>query len=119
MNKTPFDSTKPVQTRDGHKAVIVYRDLQGARQTLIAVIDYPDSRMQKVEYYYSNGRWTSQSVSSMDLVNIPVKREAWVNIYPSGGVSGYAYPSREAADSGASISRIAGVSIEFTEGQGL
>lgn len=117
MNKTPFDVTKPVQTRDGHKAVIVYRDLQGARQTLVAVIDYPDFRMQKVEYYYTDGRWTSQGECALDLVNIPEKREVWVNFYLVG--SGSSHPSRSMADRAAAPGRSACIRVEFTEGEGL
>jgi hypothetical protein len=107
-----FDPTKPVQTRDGRPAEIVYTFPDGS---LLAVIDKDSSYRLN-----SHGRyWGGTQTSKLDLVNIPpAKHKSWVNFYNDN--RGYAYTTREKADVKASTTgRIACKEVEWYEGEGL
>jgi len=56
--------------------------------------------------------------SPWDIINVPEKRELWLNIYPNTYLIG-AYETRTDADNWASSDRIACVRVEYTEGEGL
>lgn len=116
----PLDLTKPVQTRDGRK-VLLLGVLKKSRTSypLITVVTQPNGE-EVLETYTLQGYATlasSNGENSRDLVNVPEKHQAWINLYPHGG--GSLHTSRERADSHALCNRIACVKVEYTEGQGL
>jgi hypothetical protein len=117
----PFDSTKPVRTRDGRAARIVCTDA-GGMQPLVALVSLAEreiiERYHKNGLYYENGRHES----GLDLVNIPVKRGGWVNVLPPDRICRDVvgmYDTKEAADKNASENRVACIFVEFEEGEGL
>jgi hypothetical protein len=108
MNK-PFDPTKPVQTRNGQKARIICTDRVSLTHPIIALVGEACCLIYTVSgTYYSDG-----TPSLNDLINIPTKREGWVNVYDGFGASLWA--SESAANKNADPARIACVRIEWEE----
>lgn len=117
-----FDPNKPVQTRDGRKARIICTDR-------VSDLGYPivaavlDQGMPAEELHTYNIYGACAHGSSLDLINIPVKREGWVNVYPSISNSSDRVPARligpfvskGAADVNGCHQRIACVRIEWSE----
>lgn len=113
-----IDFTKPVQTRDGLKAVIIStNDTPFHTQRVVAAVNRPEYGWV-VERFYENGRWTRGGESKMDLQNVPETGTCWLNIYQDAR-HGSAWSSREAADRAATKARIACVEVTYTVGQGL
>lgn len=113
-----FDSSKPVQTRDGRKARIICTDYadDSNGKTIIAwteLIEKPGASFS----YHEDGRVGHYGdPHPCDLINIPEKR--WVNVFEEY-LSG-PHRNRNLADIHAADvpdNRIA--CIEFTEGDGL
>src|SRR5574337_94440 len=72
-----FDPTKPVQTRAGHPARIICTDRKG-EYPIVALVDDDD----KARCFTKDGMyWASSKPCNNDLVNVPQKREGWINIY--------------------------------------
>ena len=121
---TTFDLAKAManggkcQTRDGRPARIICVDQKDRQYPIVALVTDTDESPQTYtsDGVFYAGRHTANSVH--DLVNIPVKREGWVNIYPADcGLSpGLQFHwTREGADKGASPNRAACVCIEWEE----
>jgi len=116
---TKFDPNKPVQFRHAPEKVrILATDLKSKYPIVIAVTDcWGEESVQRREV---DGRVTANKETPYDLVNVPKKREVWINLYDTEGVFfGCAYSTREQANAKANIDRIACARIEFTEGEGL
>lgn len=118
MNK-PFDTTKPVQTRDGRKARIICTDAKG-KYPLVALVDTEENEMAL--NYLQNGKFFSDREHNNDLVNIPETKtvEFWVNVYNDGEV-GNAWRTKEDAIGCRDVGLFAvkKVTIEVKEGEGL
>jgi len=112
----PLDLSKPLQTRRGEKAELVYDRLTGDYP--LAVIVHFDDGTNDVLTYTREGNLYTDADSSSNLVNVPVQRTLWLNIYKSGGEI-LPHPSRERADLSASDDRIACIEVTYTEGEGL
>lgn len=111
-----FDPTKPVQTRDGRRARIICTD-RDSIYSIVALVREPNGE-ESVSSYTKYGRSIPHygGTSSKDLINIPVRRAAWVNFFPRDAE---VYGSREEADEDATAERIACVRVEFEDGEGL
>jgi hypothetical protein len=119
-----FDPKKPVQTRDGLPARIICTDRKyhsfGSSGEIPLVVLIMEKGQETIVCRPANGRCCDDYDSNGDIINIPQKREGFVNIYPReifetiAGTSPV-YPSKEAADHGASPHRIACVRIEWEE----
>lgn len=74
-----FDPTKPVQTRDGRKARIIYYDYKGIRgESMVALIDKGNGK-ESVGAYYENGSLVMSVESGLDLINIPEENVTELN----------------------------------------
>jgi hypothetical protein len=119
-----FDPTRPVQTRDGRKARIVCVDALGA-QPIVALVE--GDKYETEGRHYMDGFYQHDRVPSLrDLINIPQKREGWVNVYPASLILempctekrppvSCAFASEEEANKYAQFDRIACIRIEWTE----
>jgi hypothetical protein len=81
-----FDPTRPVQTRDGREARIICTDRKG-RYPLICLVKEQDGTESCISNEVS-GYSRDGHTSRFDLVNIPIKKEGWINVYP--GRNGWA-----------------------------
>jgi hypothetical protein len=115
----PFDPTKPYQQRCGLPAKILCDDLDGDYPICAKLTDSggitTTARMTRGGRYYK-----TEQDSIHDLVNIPVKKSGWINIYPASAAARIAdtshiYMSRDDADSYARPDRIACVQITWEE----
>jgi len=52
-----------------------------------------------------------------DLIDVPVERTVWMNIYGRPSLTTLLFPTKEEADDRATISRVARVKVTYTEGQ--
>lgn len=125
-NLKPFDlkaakAGKPVCTREGRKARIIYFDAEG-EHPIIALVTYG---VQESPYNYTKeGYYYIEGVETMaDLMMLPEKKEGWVNVYkseydnfPATLGSDYVYNTKEEAINNADPDRtIATVKISWEE----
>lgn len=106
------DFDKPLQTREhGWPVRIICRDKKGPYPVLGLALQ-ADGGDEIAMYFKSDGG--SSWHPSYDLVNIKVKKEGWVNVYPNMRVTAFA---SEAKANSAAVSnrRIACVRIEWEE----
>lgn len=87
-----FDTTKPVQTRDGRKARIICVDRKSHNRPIVALISDADG-VERSAYFTADGQWNSREQGSTDLVNISEETSRWVNFYAGAG-----YETREIAN---------------------
>ena len=122
----PFDLEKaktgaPVQTRDGRKARIICFDRKEVCFPLVALVTDLESGLEDLETYRADGGYTIAGVvTKSDLVMAPVKKEGWLNVYPSNvtspvGVCSHIYPSQAAADEEAGKHRKACLHVKWEE----
>lgn len=87
-----FDPTKPVQTRDGHKARIICTDAIGSYPIVALVMC--ESGVEAVRTFTETGEFTLGTSGPGDLVNAPAVVECWVfdgavlSLGPVGGTGG-------------------------------
>lgn len=119
----PFDPTKPVQTRDGRPARIIATGVKSRdpSMSVVAILTEPDG-METLHTFNKNGFWSrDQFLPEIDLINIPEKREVWLNKYSDGGMS--THITRNDADEQAKlveryqIKRTSRTKHTFEEGQ--
>ena len=113
-----FDPTKPVQTRDGRKARIVSDRLSGGAHKFIAIITHENGCENGYTYDEGGYYYCLSNPCGLDLVNVPEKREMWVNVYEGCDIL-VRHDSRDSADSNATGNRIACVRVEYEDGEGL
>lgn len=109
-----IDWTKPVQTRDGRSVEIITTKGRENQPVLGYVADRTE-----LWSWFSDGHFLSQRTYSLnDIVNVPERRELWLNVYEGGDAECYAV--REDADnSRSSYERIACVHVKYKVGEGL
>lgn len=106
------------QTRDGRPARILATDLRN-KWPIVAAVE--ERGKDDVVLYCADGRlWDDSAEHVSDLINIPVKREGWVNIYHStradGLECGTVHPTEADAKGCARlVDAIATVKIEWEE----
>lgn len=110
----PLDLTKPLQTRLGEKAELVYDGLTG--DWPLAVVVHLHSGKIAVRTYTREGVFHDDATSISNLVNVPETRTFWLNIYENRQ-SGH--PNRRLADYYANPDRIACIEVTYAEGEGL
>ncbi len=117
-----FDSTLPVQTRDGRKARIICTDWNNEPDRLIVLIELSNGTESQAQTRYPDGTYLSLQETDEDLINIPEKR--WIGVFR--GDDGEILPIDETFDSPEEtkawfaqekLELIA--CIPFTEGDGL
>lgn len=113
MSDKPFDPTKPVMLRSGWAARIICTDFKGISASIIALID--EGNFESVHSYTEKGWYFPNETSPRDLINIPTKKEGWINIYPDMKCSVTIHASKNDADGCAGSDRIACVRIEWEE----
>jgi len=106
------------QTRDGRPARVVCVDAKG-EQPLATLINIGPGRNREIAVRHNpSGAWRiSGEPADEDLVNPPVKREGWINIYPDSGKHhvGAVHDTKDAANYDATADRIACIKIEWEE----
>lgn len=110
----PLDLTKPLQTRNGEKAELVYDGISG--DWPLAVVVHRHSGEITMRTYTREGIFYLDKNSTCNLMNVPEKWTIWLNVY-EGQQTGH--PSRRLADRYAGPNRIACVEVTYTEGEGL
>ena len=127
VNIRLFDPTKPVQTRDGRRAIVVRMLDKEHFMALVARESGDLLEMQGgiIKTYHYNGEFLYKAQCGDDLINFPpikVNRKGWVNIYSSFPYKGAldkkkriarvsdAYETAAAAKEGARIAALRGVS---------
>jgi len=114
----PLDLTKPLQTRNGWPAELVYDGLSGPFP--LAVVVYKGNGTADLHIYTREGKHNFMGDGSTGLMNVPQRGECWINIYPvCSGCSPSGHRTRERADEYARPNRIACVRVEYEEGEGL
>lgn len=112
----PIDWTKPIETLAGYPARVLSTDFRSDGKEIVAVqIEYKNC--SEINCYTQDGRICGLGPP---LRNRKVKREGWVNVYPSLFEDGKVmitkiYESEEAAKDIASSDVIATVKIEWEE----
>ena len=111
--------SQKVVTRDGREVRIICTDkkgIQSGSQSIVALV--AEKEMEDIHFYYSNGRWTNQSISNLDLFFTSTKIEGWINIYSE---QEYRYPgenifaTKEEAIKYKDINYIDTIKIEWEE----
>lgn len=114
-----IDLTKPVKTRDGRTARIVSTNLCGP-YPIAAVVERGDG--ETLIICTSEGKIADgDGESSLDLMNVPEKHEAWINIYHNEHECPWvcSYQTKEEADYRAAPDRISCVRVEYEIGDGV
>ena len=76
---------KPVCTRDGRNARIIFWDKKGDYPIVALIQDNENS--EHIEYYTENGIFSNDGNNkNRDLMMLSQKKEGWVNVYNSLGV---------------------------------
>ena len=116
LNLKPFDiqkarEGKPVCTRDGRKARIIYFDrkfiYEGQNYCIVALIN--DGPYNETVYSYTeDGLCNPNKIHNSDLMMLPEKKEGWVNVYRDCDGANITkddniYSSREAAIASAHV----------------
>ena len=109
-----FDPTKPVQTRCGYPAKIIYTE-RGGVYPIVVLVTYPSEDCPDVKTYTRDGEVDLRRPCAMDLVNIPEKHVRWLNIYKNK--EGKFYSGPMGTEPGSDEHAIARRRIEFEEGQ--
>lgn len=94
----PFDlqaakAGRPVCTRDGRKAKIVYFDANSS-QPIIALVVNKEGKEQAIMYDEEGVCGVDDNLNLMMLVE---KKEGWVNIFPNNYLYDHIYPTKEEA----------------------
>lgn len=110
-----FDSSKPVQTRDGRPARIICTDAKyGDTARIVGLITQPNGD-EFVAHYQSDGVWRNSGVTSHDdLINTPVTHEVVVTLHKNPLGDLYATMTKEIAGN---YNPIASKRIVFTENE--
>jgi hypothetical protein len=115
----PIDWSRPLQTRDGRKARLlgVINSKPFSHVVAVECRDVEETR----HHTPSGSYWETIYNSDYDLINAPerIKREYWVNVYPSGALSWFNSKESAAFHSGSSVQARVKVVIECNEGEGL
>lgn len=94
---------KPVCTRDGRPARLIYQDLQGEYPFVFAITS-KDGVNEKVREYNYSGQYYDSEESKHDLCMVTEKKTVWVNLYAKDGdipSAGVTYLTEEQARQGA------------------
>lgn len=114
----PFDleaalAGAPVVTRHGDNVTqLVKFDAIRSTFILVGVVD------GVIFMWDEEGRYGPNDNSHFDLFMAPVKREGWINLYNRGASylpPYYVYQTKQEADDGAVVDRIACVRVEWEE----
>lgn len=106
---------EPVQLADGTPARVLAKDLKAARPIVIAVLQGDGSEF--FSNRYTDGRAHLNTDTDYDLINVPVRKVWWVNVYEKN--QHVFYYTREDADANHTDNRIACIRVEYAEGDGL
>ena len=120
---------EPIQTRNGMKVEIQKMDLKDkggvlAAYPVLAIVTDSDGS-ELVVCYTLQGKFAARDESEhdLDIINVPKKREMWMNVYPiryeNQQPEVYFHPTKEDADRTAGNDRVACIRIEYAEGEGL
>lgn len=71
---------KPVCTRDGRPARLIYQDLQGEYPFVFAITS-KDGVNEKVREYNYSGQYYDSEESKHDLCMVTEKKTVWVNLF--------------------------------------
>ena len=114
-----FDPTKPVQTRNGHKARILTTDLNNSYPIIAAITEPPG--IEFTYAYLSDGRAHRHGNSNCDLINIPEKITHFLNLYPEGepteSLNVFAHTTLSDALHNGTTSRLGTLEITIADGK--
>ena len=103
----------------GRKARIICTNRKDADYPIVALISNEFGNGESTLYYTMEGKFYTDSTSSLDLFFASEKHEGWVNLYKSGSevytTGGGVYFSKEQAEVIAGPTCIATIKIEWEE----
>lgn len=115
--------THPGDAQPGHKWCL---RKSGKEATHVSVMDHPAGyRGHTISYFIGNQRQSRRldghcfdtlDSHDDDLIDVPVEKTVWLNMYPGGATSVH-HHTRDEADRIAMPPRIACVKVTYTEGQ--
>lgn len=76
-----LDLSKPVKTRDGLSVRIICTDAIG-EDPIVGLVRM-NAWHEKLIQWQPDGRFLRNCEDGLDLLNAPVRREGWINIFPS------------------------------------
>jgi len=109
-----FDYNKPFQLRDGRKAKLVNKLVNGSNPLIVVVTQ--ENGNEYVSCYPTSGL-SSNNNGSNDLINTPENKRitAYLHVYNDGSFNGYPYPS----DGDPELFAVKKLEIDVEEGEGL
>lgn len=114
------DLTKPVQTRDGRPARVVFTDRKSPPTCGYAVAGalVETTRGEENFYWYNEDgtRWAAKGPVPTDLVNVPVKTSTWQTIYEHN-MAGGVYRTLEDALRLSGTNRVGFLRRDFEDGK--
>lgn len=79
----PFNSTKPVQTRNGSNARIICINRKSDKFKIVALVEDTTTE-EAIHTYCLDGSYSDSDIEHpLDLINIPEKHSAWFNFFRS------------------------------------
>lgn len=118
LTKVPLNEYGHVQTKRGMPAKILCLDRKTAYDYGVLGLVLIKGKEDHESVYCWKGDGTSNPNEDYDLIPVPKKRTVWVNVY---GVNDIVLcgSTKDTAERCAAPGRIACVSLEFEEGEGL
>jgi hypothetical protein len=111
-----LDWKKPIQTKNGDKATLVYTKKGAEQEYPQVVILHFDDEDESVEEYTLDGKYHAWKESeNHDLINIPEEKTCYINFYSNG--SGNIWRNRKLATTYSDDTIIASVKVTYKEGQ--
>ena len=93
LNMKPFsigeylkNPNRELVTRVGRKVRVICTDRKDADYPIVALISNNCGNGESTLYYTEDGKFYTDSTSSLDLFFAPEKHEGWVNIYSDLGL---------------------------------
>ena len=125
LNMKPFsigeylkNPNRELVTRVGRKVRVICTDRKDADYPIVALISNNCGNGESTLYYTEDGKFYTDSTSSLDLFFAPEKKEGWANIYKQDAkyrVIGYVYETKEEAERNKDIDYITTIKIEWEE----
>lgn len=103
------DFTKPVTTRDGRKVRILCTDVAKTEYSVAGLTTHSDGS-ERINQWYSDGRYLRSTESGTDLINPPVKK--YINLFKNDAGRMY-YSTREEAEKAGNSSNKANPSVGY------
>lgn len=105
-----------MQTMDGRKVELLRTNLKNKDYPILGIVTEHDGSETMMTWTENGSFFSISGASEKDLMNVVEKVKVWANIYDDNA---WFYKTREQADAGAGINRIACIELEYTKGDGI